>query len=70
MEICLISIDLKKICQDQEMQSTVRISSDLLKEDGTKIYVGIEEPGKNEPTVYLNMQAQREGVKSLLWSKK
>lgn len=70
MDKCLISIDLKKLCQDQEMQSTIRVSSDLLKEDGTKIYVGIEEPGKDAPSVYLTMETEREGAKSLLWSNK
>ncbi|MBO6240267.1 MAG: DUF4832 domain-containing protein [Butyrivibrio sp.] len=69
LEKHLISIDLKKLCQDREEQFSVKISGDMLKESGTKIYVGIEEPGEDEPSVYLTMQAEREETKSLLWSK-
>ncbi|MBP3818581.1 MAG: DUF4832 domain-containing protein, partial [Butyrivibrio sp.] len=68
LEKHLISIDLKELCQDQEKQSTINVSSDILKETGIKIYVGIEEPGKDAPSVYLTMEAEREGAKSLLWS--
>ena len=69
LERLLIPIDLKELCQNQEAQYSMNISSELLKESGTKIYVGIEEPGKTKPTVYLTMQAEREGTKSLLWRK-
>ena len=70
LERHLIPIDLKKLCQNCEEKSTINISRDILKKEGTRIYVGIEEPGNTKPTVYLTMEASREGAKSLLWSNK
>ena len=63
-----LDIDLKKLCQNQERRSVINVSSDLLKESGIRIYGGIEESGSSLPSVYLTMEAQREGTKSLLWS--
>ncbi len=64
-----LTIDLTKLCQDCEETCTILVPSGLIEEEGTSIYIGIEQEGKDVPTVYLNMDADKKGTMSLLWTR-
>lgn len=64
-----LSIDLTKLTAGKEASATVVVPTGLLENDGTKIYAGIEDPDTGTPSVYLTMDAERNGKKSLLWER-
>ncbi len=62
-----LPIDLKTLYQNCKSSAEVIVPRDMLKEDGARIYISIEKKKVNEPEIYLAMQADRQGARSLLW---
>ena len=61
--------DLTSIGEGGATTISSYIPASVFTTKGAKIYVGIEDPSTMEPAVYLNMQSERNGKMSLLWSK-
>lgn len=65
-----LGVDLKKLGEGQSVTCSLNIPEALLYSKGAKVYAGIEDPATVEPSVFLAMQAERNGKKSLLWAGK
>ncbi len=64
-----LDINLMEIYQNYEETCTITVPSKLLKEEGTQIYIGIDDPDTSKAAIYLNMDADRNDHLSLLWEK-
>lgn len=64
-----LSVNLKELLSGETAETTITVPPEILKTEGVKIYVGIENEETGEPAVYLDMDSKRDGYLSLLYSK-
>ncbi len=69
MMVYRLNIDLKTMLTGQKAQAIVNIPKEVLKCPGARIYAAIEEGIIGEPSIKLDMDAERKKDLTLLWEK-
>ncbi|WP_052301814.1 DUF4832 domain-containing protein [Butyrivibrio proteoclasticus] len=69
MMVYRLNIDLKTMLTGQQAQAIVHIPKEVLKCPGARIYAAIEEGIIGEPSIKLDMDAERKKDLTLLWEK-
>lgn len=67
MERKELDVNLMDLTQGKEMVTSITLSDSNLDTVYRRIMVGIENPETGEPSVYLPMNAKRDGTRSVLW---